>query len=146
VLPSDPFPADPPLTRSAPAIPQGPLRAIVGNQLLADPVMRVYFGQRGENFDGCVTGEGFTAYEKVGFRTAFDQISAVARVDFVVVNTPEAATIAHELLHAMGLMHPHDSGDRSQTMPSVVAPFDIYGWAGLNQGSRRRCWICTLRH
>ena len=45
-----------------------------------------------------------------------------------------AATITHELLHGLGLMHPHDAGGGSAIMAGVTGAFDSYGRAGLNQG------------
>ncbi len=45
------------------------------------------------------------------------------------------ATIVHELLHGLGLAHPHDTGDGSSTIfPGVTSAFDSYGTALLNQG------------
>ncbi len=43
-------------------------------------------------------------------------------------------TITHELLHGMGLAHPHDNGGTSTIMPGVTAPFGSYGIFDLNQG------------
>lgn len=43
-------------------------------------------------------------------------------------------TITHELLHGLGLAHPHDDGGGSQVMAGVTAQFDDYGTEGLNQG------------
>ncbi|WP_132446719.1 pre-peptidase C-terminal domain-containing protein [Sulfitobacter indolifex] len=43
-------------------------------------------------------------------------------------------TIAHEVLHGLGLAHPHDTGGSSEIMPGVSAPFNTYGQDGLNQG------------
>ena len=43
-------------------------------------------------------------------------------------------TLTHELLHAMGLAHPHDEGGGSSIMPGVYAPYDQYGAHLLNQG------------
>ena len=43
-------------------------------------------------------------------------------------------TIVHELLHGLGLAHPHDDGGGSTIMPGVGSPFDDYGDFGLNQG------------
>ena len=45
-----------------------------------------------------------------------------------------AATITHELLHGLGLMHPQDSGGGSDIMSGVTADFDDFGQANLNQG------------
>ena len=44
------------------------------------------------------------------------------------------ATIVHELLHGLGLAHPHDEGGRSTRMAGVTAPFGDFGTFGLNQG------------
>ena len=172
---------------AAPDAPAGPLAAIMGDAMLADRVIDVYFGRAGENFDG-ITGEGFNAYERARFQHAFDQIEAVANVEFRIVSdyadadfrlvldtnemdgnalgyfyTPGnsslagvgvfngsnfdrrgggnlerggdgGATIVHELLHGLGLMHPHDTGAGSTIMPGVSSPFDDFGTAGLNQG------------
>ncbi len=44
-------------------------------------------------------------------------------------------TIVHELLHGLGLAHPHDSGDgQSEIMPGVSGEFDDFGDHNLNQG------------
>lgn len=42
-------------------------------------------------------------------------------------------TIVHELLHGLGLAHPHDSGGGSEIFPGVFGPDDL-GLFGLNQG------------
>lgn len=44
------------------------------------------------------------------------------------------ATILHEILHGLGLAHPHDNGGGSSTFPGVTAAFDDYGIHGQNQG------------
>jgi Ca2+-binding RTX toxin-like protein len=43
-------------------------------------------------------------------------------------------TIVHELLHGMGLAHPHDGGGSSFVMSGVSADFDDTGTYQLNQG------------
>ena len=43
-------------------------------------------------------------------------------------------TIVHELLHGLGLAHPHDNGGTSGIMNGVGSPFDDYGDFNLNQG------------
>lgn len=43
-------------------------------------------------------------------------------------------TIVHELLHGLGLAHPHDTGGGSPVMANVESPFDDYGDFDLNQG------------
>lgn len=43
-------------------------------------------------------------------------------------------TIAHEVLHGMGLAHPHDDGGGSGIMNGVTFPFDDFGNFNLNQG------------
>lgn len=43
-------------------------------------------------------------------------------------------TITHELLHGMGLAHPHDTGGRSEVMSGVEGEFGDYGDYDLNQG------------
>lgn len=43
-------------------------------------------------------------------------------------------TIVHELLHGLGLSHPHDNGGTSTVMSGVVAPMESYGYSLLNQG------------
>lgn len=43
-------------------------------------------------------------------------------------------TIVHELLHGLGLAHPHDNGGASQIMRDVSGEFDDVGAFGLNQG------------
>ena len=45
-------------------------------------------------------------------------------------------TIVHELLHGLGLAHPHDTGGTSTVMPGVTpnAEFDDFGDFDLNQG------------
>lgn len=43
-------------------------------------------------------------------------------------------TITHEVLHGLGLAHPHDTGGSSDIMPGVTEPFNSYGQDGLNQG------------
>ena len=43
-------------------------------------------------------------------------------------------TITHEILHGLGLAHPHDRGGGSPIMPGVTSDFDDYGNFDLNQG------------
>ncbi len=43
-------------------------------------------------------------------------------------------TIVHELLHGLGLAHPHDNGGTSSVMAGVTEDFDDYGRDNLNQG------------
>ncbi len=43
-------------------------------------------------------------------------------------------TIVHELLHGLGLAHPHDTGGTSVVMNGVSSAFDDYGDFNLNQG------------
>ena len=43
-------------------------------------------------------------------------------------------TIVHELLHGLGLAHPHDNGGSSTVMNGVQADFDDFGTFNLNQG------------
>tara|TARA_R110002049_G_scaffold117332_2_gene270542 strand:+ start:127299 stop:129563 length:2265 start_codon:yes stop_codon:yes gene_type:complete len=43
-------------------------------------------------------------------------------------------TITHEILHGLGLAHPHDTGGTSDIMPGVSGPFNSFGQDGLNQG------------
>ncbi len=43
-------------------------------------------------------------------------------------------TIMHELLHGMGLAHPHDDGGTSTIMAGVTREFDDFGDNNLNQG------------
>jgi len=43
-------------------------------------------------------------------------------------------TIVHELLHGLGLAHPHDNGGTSPVMDGVTSSFGDTGTYGLNQG------------
>lgn len=43
-------------------------------------------------------------------------------------------TMVHELLHGLGMAHPHDGGGTSTSMNGVTSPFDDYGNFNLNQG------------
>ena len=43
-------------------------------------------------------------------------------------------TIVHEILHGMGLAHPHDDGGSSDILNGVSNPFNDYGDFDLNQG------------
>lgn len=43
-------------------------------------------------------------------------------------------TVTHELLHGLGMAHPHDNGGGSSIMPGVRRAFDDYGNYDLNQG------------
>ena len=43
-------------------------------------------------------------------------------------------TVVHELLHGLGMAHPHDDGGTSGIMTGVDAAFDDYGNNNLNQG------------
>ena len=43
-------------------------------------------------------------------------------------------TVTHELLHGLGLAHPHDGGGGSGVMPGVGSAFEDSGTFGLNQG------------
>lgn len=43
-------------------------------------------------------------------------------------------TVVHELLHGLGLAHPHDNGGTSGLMNGVTSSFDDYGEFDLNQG------------
>jgi serralysin len=75
----------------APNAPAGPLDSIMGDTILNDHVVTVYFGRAGDNFDGQITGEGFNAYERSRFQYAFDQIEPVADIEFRIVNDPDQA-------------------------------------------------------
>lgn len=44
-------------------------------------------------------------------------------------------TVVHELLHGLGLAHPHDTGGTSTVMQGVGSAFDDYGSFNLNQGA-----------
>ncbi len=44
------------------------------------------------------------------------------------------ATMLHEVLHGLGMAHPHDRGGTSTLMKGVTADFDDYGTYDLNQG------------
>ncbi len=44
------------------------------------------------------------------------------------------STILHEILHGLGLAHPHDNGGSSTIFDGVTEPFDDYGTDGQNQG------------
>lgn len=43
------------------------------------------------------------------------------------------ATVLHEILHGMGLVHPHDDGGSSSVFPGVTQPFGDFGTDGQNQ-------------
>ena len=43
-------------------------------------------------------------------------------------------TLTHEILHGMGMSHPHDDGGSSGVMPGVTMSFFSLGHFGLNQG------------
>lgn len=43
-------------------------------------------------------------------------------------------TIVHEVLHGLGLAHPHDNGGSSTVMTGVGQAFGDYGTSGMNQG------------
>ncbi|AXT28966.1 hypothetical protein D1823_19855 (plasmid) [Ruegeria sp. AD91A] len=43
-------------------------------------------------------------------------------------------TLLHELGHALGLGHPHDTGLGTTVMDGVTSPFDSFGTGNLNQG------------
>jgi serralysin len=43
-------------------------------------------------------------------------------------------TVVHELMHGLGLAHPHDAGGGSDVMPGVISEFGSFGNAGLNEG------------
>lgn len=43
-------------------------------------------------------------------------------------------TVVHELLHGMGMAHPHDNGGTSTVMSGVTSAFGDYGNSNLNQG------------
>lgn len=43
-------------------------------------------------------------------------------------------TIVHELLHGLGMSHPHDTGGTSSVMDGVTVPFNSFGNSDLNQG------------
>ena len=43
-------------------------------------------------------------------------------------------TVVHELLHGLGMAHPHDDGGMSDIMEGVSTEFDDYGDYDLNQG------------
>ncbi|WP_171129284.1 MULTISPECIES: M10 family metallopeptidase [unclassified Ruegeria] len=43
------------------------------------------------------------------------------------------AIITHEILHGLGLAHPHDNGGGSSVFPGVTRPFNDFGTDGQNQ-------------
>ncbi|WP_170760418.1 M10 family metallopeptidase [Ruegeria lacuscaerulensis] len=44
------------------------------------------------------------------------------------------STVVHEILHGLGLAHPHDTGGSSTKFPGVSQPFGDYGTDNQNQG------------
>jgi Ca2+-binding RTX toxin-like protein len=44
------------------------------------------------------------------------------------------ATIVHEILHGLGLAHPHDNGGGSEIMQGVTNAFNSFGTFNMNQG------------
>jgi serralysin len=153
-----------------------------------DGVITVYFAPNGVTLDG-YTSEGFNAYEIAQFTAAFNLISSVAGINFVITTDPGAdlrlvldtneianefnpflgyfnppgtqgagigvfnadawdrvaggsldvggydfVTIVHELLHGLGMAHPHDDGGGSDIFTGVTDAFDDYGDFDLNQG------------
>lgn len=179
------IPAEPPP-------PPNPLDAIDWGGVVVpgadDGVITVYFAPNGVTLDG-YTSEGFNAYEITQFTAAFELISSVAGIRFVITTDPGAdfrlvldtneivnernpflgyfyppgerdagigvfngaawdrapggsldlggydfVTIVHELLHGLGMAHPHDTGGGSDVFPGVTSAFDDYGDLDLNQG------------
>ena len=84
-----------------------------------DPVLG-YFGPPDE------TGAGLGVF----FGSEWDRVAGgsleAGGYDFV--------TIVHEVLHGLGLAHPHDNGGSSTIMNGVQAEFDDFGTFNLNQG------------
>ncbi|MEC7763124.1 MAG: M10 family metallopeptidase C-terminal domain-containing protein [Pseudomonadota bacterium] len=54
--------------------------------------------------------------------------------DALAPGTITQAVFTHEILHGLGLAHPHDTGGTSLVMTGVLSAFGDYGFAGLNQG------------
>lgn len=54
--------------------------------------------------------------------------------DALSPGTMTQTIFTHELLHGLGLAHPHDTGGTSTVMTDVDAPFGDYGRSDLNQG------------
>lgn len=74
-----------------------------------------------------------TSYAGLGVfnGAAWDRTGASGSLE---VGGEDFVTITHELLHGMGLAHPHDTGGGSEVMPGVTSPFNDYGDDLLNQG------------
>lgn len=54
--------------------------------------------------------------------------------DMLVAGGLDYVTFVHELGHALGLAHPHDTGGGSTVFPGVTAAFGDYGDFAMNQG------------
>ncbi|TNC72355.1 M10 family metallopeptidase [Rubellimicrobium roseum] len=65
-------------------------------------------------------------------RDAYDPAPGAAGA--LVRGSYDWCTLSHELAHAVGLKHPHDTEGGPATFPGVTAAFGDYGDHGLNQG------------
>lgn len=79
-----------------------------------------FFNPPGETFEGTAVFDGSSWDRSAGGDLALGGFGFV--------------TIMHEILHGLGLAHPHDNGGTSSIMLGVDAEFDDFGFANMNQG------------
>ncbi len=108
---------------------------IVANQADADIIWATVNNADGQGALGYANPPGTAYNSSVGDYQSLIAVNAEGYVGgSLAIGSYDYITFIHELGHAMGLAHPHDTGGGSSVFPSVSSPFGDLGTYDMNQG------------